>query len=528
VSAAFPSGYTLKDLEQLVLQRNVGIEASSEKINEAIGQMAETRSRFGPEFTSHYSRYPSGGNLPEEEENNQHWLSVGLRQDIFQLFKVRPGRIKEMNAGIYGAEAVLDETKLMALYELREQYLDLVEEKVLADYNRMLHTLFQNQFEVQNTLYLHQAALLPDLLLAQKNMIEAESAHQFHLINMRRQKALLANRLGIEPGEIVIDHPEILISLLPEQTIADLAISKRGMIVRLEANAMIERARASTSAYEDIRMSSFLGYRLRGDRLSGLESGLAVSLTFSMPLRFRGIKNNRYDRFKARERYWQLEAEKARYEIKNEIHRVYSEYVHEVAQLDAADRTIALYGERERILQLRIDNPVSSIESGRSIILGVKADLVSQRMEKEIVQCRINRCLFELLYLAGLEHPEEIAHEIEYTMVTDNSDQVRWNGNGEIVQTVTDKVGNPWAVQVASFSTEEEARTTITALQEIGYNAMLDRISSSSEWIFRVMVGFYSTREEALETGKKISMEFGNQDVWVMILLKIEISSNQR
>ncbi len=416
---ASPSGYTLKELEELVLQRDAGIEASSEKVNEAMGQMAETRSRFGPEFTSHYSRYPSGGNLPEEEENNQHWLSVGLRQDIFQLFKIRPGRIKEMVAGIEGAEAVLDETKLMALYELRVQYLDLVEEKVLADYNGILQDLYENQFEVQNARYLHQAALLPDLLLAQKNMIEAESAHRFHLINLRRQKALLANSLGIEPGEIVIDHPEILISLLPEETIADLALDNRGTIKRLEANAMIERARASTSAYEDVRMSSFLGYRLRGDRLSGLESGLAVGLTFSMPLRFRGIQNNRYDRFTARERYWQLEAEKARYEIKNEIHRVYSEYVHQMAQLDAADRSLALQGERERILQLRVDNPVTSIESDLSIISGVKADLVSQKMEKEIIRCRINRCLFELLYLAGLEHPEEIAHDIKYTTVTD-------------------------------------------------------------------------------------------------------------
>ena len=408
-AAAFPVQYTLRDLEALALQRDAGVAALREKVNEARGELAETRSSYGPELTSYYSRYPTGGNLPEEEENVQHWFSMGVRQDIIQFLKVRPGRIREMDAGVESAEEALKEAESKSLYGLRCQYLDMVEEEIKTDFYISLTAIYQELFEVQNTRYNHQTALLPDLLEAQKEQAEAESALHFHQQGLARQRALLANWLGVGPEEIAIEPLDVPQTILEEEKLIDLALENRGEIHQLEAYAQMERARASTSAYDDIRLSSFLGYRLRDDRLSSTETGLGIGLTFSMPLQFRGIKNNRYQRFSARGRYWQSEAERTRQEIKREIHRAYSDFMLEQSRHDDAVKSVALTTERLRIERLNLENPVRGIGSDLAIILKLKVDLATNLLEKKIRSSGTARSFYELLYLVGLSQPEEMA-----------------------------------------------------------------------------------------------------------------------
>ncbi len=414
--------YRLADIEKLVFDHNPGVASLIERINESRGELAEARSRYGPDFTAYYSRYPSGSNLPEEE-NVSHWLSVGLRQDIIDLFKVRPGRIREKDAGVEGAEAALEEARAKALYELRRQYLDLLREDARITCYLDLTTLYERFFNIQNTRYVKQTALLPDLLEAQRQLIEAESALQVHRNDLRRGEVLLAGSIGISPDELLLEQPDIPALILSEEELVDLAFRNRGEIRQYDARARMDLARTSTVTFDDIRLSTFLGYRIRDDRLSSPASGLAISVTFSMPLRLRGIRNGRYDRFSARQSFWQSEAESTRERIRREIHRAYSKYSTEKGRQETAGRSIALTAEQLRIEQLKLDNPIQGVTSLPGAVLQVQANLAGRTMEREVLRCDVAERFFELLYLAGLALPSEI--ELEPAEITMHNEQQR-------------------------------------------------------------------------------------------------------
>ncbi len=402
--------YRLADIEKLVLDRDPGVTSQIERINETRGELAEARSRYGPDFTAYYSRYPSGSNLPEEE-NVSHWLSVGLRQDIVDLFKVRPARIREKDAGVEGAEAALEEARAKALYELRRQYLDLLREDARIACYLNLTTLYESFFNIQNTRYVKQTALLPDLLEAQRQLIEAESVLRVNRNDLRRGEVLLAGSVGISPEELLLEQPDIPAHILSEEELVDLAFRNRGEIRQYDSRARMDMARASSVTFDDIRLSTFVGYRIRDDKLSSPASGLAISVTFSMPLRLRGIRNGRYDRFSARQGFWQSEAERTRWRIRREIHRAYSEYSTDKGRQEAVGRSIVLAEEQLRIERLKLDKPVQGVTSQPGAVLQAQADLAGRTLERDVLRCDVAEQFFELLYLAGLTLPSELDME---------------------------------------------------------------------------------------------------------------------
>ncbi len=214
--------------------------------------------------------------------------------------------------------------------------------------------------------------------------------------------------MDIEPDEIVVEEIDPPDSIPPEERLVDLALKNRGEIRRLLANAEMERARASLSAFDDIRLSSFLGYRWRDSGSTGVEGGVGVGITFTFPLQFKDLRGSRHDRFRAMESYWRLESERAVQEIKGEIHRAYSEYLRDKALLRSDEEAIKQARERLRIELLRSERPTVSIPSDPLAALQVKADLTSMEMESHVTRCRMALDYYKLLYLAGLQGTEDI------------------------------------------------------------------------------------------------------------------------
>jgi len=74
----------------------------------------------------------------------------------------------------------------------------------------------------------------------------------------------------------------------------------------------------------------------------------------------------------------------------------------------------------------------------------------------------------------------------------------------------------PWAVNVASFPTEAEAKKLISALRASGYNGYRTEFTKSSMKWHRVRVGFYRTKKDALKASKRIEAKFHAGSAWAV------------
>lgn len=74
----------------------------------------------------------------------------------------------------------------------------------------------------------------------------------------------------------------------------------------------------------------------------------------------------------------------------------------------------------------------------------------------------------------------------------------------------------PWAVNVASFPSEAEAKRLISALKSSGYNGYTTEFTKSSMKWHRVRVGFYRTKKDAVKAGKRIEAKFHVGSAWAV------------
>lgn len=83
-----------------------------------------------------------------------------------------------------------------------------------------------------------------------------------------------------------------------------------------------------------------------------------------------------------------------------------------------------------------------------------------------------------------------------------------------------------WAVNVASFPGDMDAKNLAVHLKSAGYNAYITEFTKDTVKWYRVRVGFYQTRKEALQTGKKIEKKFRVQTPWVVKPTKNEATEH--
>ncbi|MBI5587168.1 MAG: SPOR domain-containing protein [Deltaproteobacteria bacterium] len=73
-----------------------------------------------------------------------------------------------------------------------------------------------------------------------------------------------------------------------------------------------------------------------------------------------------------------------------------------------------------------------------------------------------------------------------------------------------------WALNVASFSNLPDAKNLRGRLKSAGYNSYITEFTKDSIRWYRVRVGFYQTRGDAVNIGKKIKQKFRVQTPWVV------------
>ncbi|MEE9613794.1 MAG: SPOR domain-containing protein, partial [Thermodesulfobacteriota bacterium] len=74
----------------------------------------------------------------------------------------------------------------------------------------------------------------------------------------------------------------------------------------------------------------------------------------------------------------------------------------------------------------------------------------------------------------------------------------------------------PWAVNVASFISANEANKLRDKLRKAGYNAYTTEFIKDGRKWHRLRTGFYATKDEAGRAGKRISEKFGTTSAWIV------------
>lgn len=86
-----------------------------------------------------------------------------------------------------------------------------------------------------------------------------------------------------------------------------------------------------------------------------------------------------------------------------------------------------------------------------------------------------------------------------------------------------------WAVHVASMTYENEARHFASKLKKSGYKAYVTGFTKDDVQWYRVRVGFYSSKDDALAASKKIVSKFKVKSTpWIVMAPKSEVSKYAR
>lgn len=73
-----------------------------------------------------------------------------------------------------------------------------------------------------------------------------------------------------------------------------------------------------------------------------------------------------------------------------------------------------------------------------------------------------------------------------------------------------------WAINVASFTNRKHATDLEAGLEVAGYNPYITEFMKDNRKWYRVRVGFYKTRDEALAAGGRIKSRFNVGSAWVV------------
>lgn len=82
-----------------------------------------------------------------------------------------------------------------------------------------------------------------------------------------------------------------------------------------------------------------------------------------------------------------------------------------------------------------------------------------------------------------------------------------------------------WGLNVASFTNNLDAGNLKSRLKAAGYKSYVTEFTKDSVKWYRVRVGFYRTKAEALSVGRKIQQKFRVQTPWVFKPARDEVSN---
>lgn len=178
----------------------------------------------------------------------------------------------------------------------------------------------------------------------------------------------------------------------------------------------------------------------------------------------------------------------------------------EVQRPDAGEKTKAgreIEGDRGHYV-VRQGDSLSAI-AGRDEIYGDPL--------KWPILCRYNMDKLDAMMGMGDNFPaEELPAEMRLRIV--DAKEMRKN--------LQERGGRTWVINAFSSVTSEEIVPTAMRLLRNGYPVYLTRVKVKDKDWLRIRVGFYATRTEAEEEGKRVKAVLHSDDLWVTKIGKPE------
>lgn len=400
--------YDLFALEKLVLEKDPGVKSAEARLKFAFSQLYEAKADLGPEFIANYTYYPTGGGVTQGEFDTQYRLDLQLRQDVVELMKTKPQKVREMQAELESAQVELAQAQKKVLYDVRMEYFELLQEKIFAESYNRLKEAYEDLLGLMKKRYREKEILLSDYLPTQTSFMESKELFLNHQRNFERKRKRLAELAGLEPEQIEVHEVLFRFPIPSEDLLIASAMQNRYELGLYRARATQENARALAGRYEEIVLRPYIGYLIRDDRTTGLETGPYIGVYFRVPFGIATLRRERFKKHQALEQYWNFALERALQDIRREIATTYEDYTRASAKLLTTEKALELVTEQIRVEQAKLSDNLRTVQGDPLLLQKLRIQRIVLAREKRLAQMEILKTFYELLFLAGLSYPGQL------------------------------------------------------------------------------------------------------------------------
>lgn len=399
---AAPPAYDLGDLEALVVEKSPLVGAYHERLMSARKHLEQLRCEYGPEFVFR-AGYEPVDRTTNGIRDQEYRVAGRVEQDLVKLFGIRPRKIDESKGELQVAQSEFAETRAKSIFDLRQVYLDGLEERLQVEGNGRLEKIYEELFEIRQKRRKSGEELPSEVLKAQKELISARELSRRHADFYSTVKDSLGQSLGIAPDLIEFRSPR-LPPLPEEEHFVSVVRENRGIVRKYEGKARQEISRAAMAGLHNVRLSPYVGYFVEQTEDLGTQTGPEAGVIFSIPFLTGKIREKEAQRYRHMEESWRMEERQVVEDIQKQIRYAYRNMEIEESRIAAAAKTIEFQESEIRVERARIQSPVAAAPGDTARVLEMEADVVRTDMEKGLSELKKARIYFELLYLAGLDN----------------------------------------------------------------------------------------------------------------------------
>lgn len=419
--------YGIKQLEEIMLENNNHIIASTNNVNSVKNRMEESSFLFGPELKIGYSYFP-GGSVGGLFANDVDQLAdTTIHYPLLQNIMKVPTIKNERNADLNVARAELQDSINSELFDLRKLYYEALIEKELSktSYENLL--LWKDIYKSVKERYKAGESLLPEILKVEEEINNTREKYINHLSSYNNKIDILSSITGLEQDliEIKDEWKEIELNTNLQEIVSKAFTNNPELRIPIyKANAA--DARIDRAKFEHLELNTQAGYVI-ADNPGGIDQGVWFRLEFAAPFFYFQLKDKNKNESLHEKFSWQKKNKLSKINLEKDIHTAYKELTEIQSEINSNELRIEEAKENLRIKKSIIDYPTQAASDvTKSDLLREKINLNNLNAELNANKLKKNIIIYHLVYLAGVDSEYKLAsgnYQSEPPVGMDISDQ---------------------------------------------------------------------------------------------------------
>ncbi len=406
--------YRFSDLEKEVLVRSISVSQVASEQAALQYDLNDRRLSNLPQVTAYYRFFPDDLTFAENEFGSTHFFGARLSQDLIDLMKGRPARIREGRAALAIKNLEIEEEKDRALFDFHSSYISALEHRTMLQYNTILAGITEQQLQIKEQQYDHHEALLPSVLDVEAALDNYEGMIAFAKSRLAAVEQAFARYFELEVSQFVWDEITQTCDLPKRETLLTHAIENNKELQRIKQAGRLEIGRGQAAQYSDLQFAPFLGVRFRGDNFGDLVTDPEFGFRFSMPVTYFHKKSSRSRRQEATLVALQEKARLHEIDLRDQLNQLYDRFELSESQLRSTEKKRNIYKERLRIETSKSEQLQTLGTTKPELLLQLKQAWQEAELQTRLHAYTRMRLYFELLHLSGYtgankERPESPA-----------------------------------------------------------------------------------------------------------------------